>query len=76
VVQAHASEVRRVRVGDVPVAVEDTQGGTVEGLLDEVRDEQIRIDLGHIVIGIAPENIAAFTLLPGPPIDTSDQAGR
>ncbi len=39
-------------------------GNEVPGLLDEVYDDQVDIHLGYgDVVGIAPEHIAAFTLL-------------
>jgi hypothetical protein len=79
-------EVRRVRVGDVPIAVHILGGGgTTTGLLEGVdpgTDHDpfgvVTLDVGNRerLLGIPCQDIAAFTLLPDPPLDRSDELGR
>lgn len=78
-------EVRRVRVGDVPIVVHVLGGRTSIGLLEGVDSGTdhdpfgvVELDVGNPAggQGIPCQDIEAFTLLADPPIDRSDELGR
>ena len=67
------AEVRRQRVGDVPIEVEDAEGGLFLAYLDEIEGDRIQFEINDGIAEIASEDVAAFTLLAAPPPDTSDE---
>jgi hypothetical protein len=69
-------EVRRIGVGELPIAIETIGGEAVFGYLDQVRGDVIDVAPtpdGDRFVRLSSKDVAAFTILPGPEIDTSDE---
>jgi hypothetical protein len=67
------AEVRRQRVGDVPVEVEDTKGQLFLAYLDKIDGDTIRFETDVGLTSIRSEDVAGFTLLAEPGPDTADE---